>query len=340
MRKDNLAHRWVTHGLTAMTAASMLLATVACSKDKAEVQKGDQAETKAPAPSKSQARFPFLTKDADFVIGVNPGEFSSSALFQEMLKPMIADQSGTDYEQVKTLCGFDPLVQTKSVVFGGQSGKDDSIVVGVDGVNADQFEKCLNAMGEAEEESPEIAREGNLMKLTSPQGDVTWMGWTSDMTMLASPGATDKAAIEALLARDEGLDSNEALKPLVAKVDDEAGVWFAYKNTDTTATSTVPVQAEAVYGSIRFSDGLGINVRLGQASAEDAKKTVATMTEQVGQAKEQAGPLGKYLAKFELKADGSEVVIVMNMSNDELKELIPMLQQFAPMLMMGAMGGM
>ena len=291
-----------------------------CSKDKKEGEAaGEEGAAKAESAQAAAGKFAYLPADTNFVIGINLSQIRSSKLFKDMLEPLIAQQAGEDYEQVKTSCGFDPAEQIESIVVGGVAGQDDRVAVSVKGMNAAQLEKCGKGLAEVQGETIEITHEGKLTKVVA-DGQTTWMGWMDDATMVTT--GPNKALVEALVGGKEGLSGNQPMMDLTGKVDTGAALWMIY-NEQAGAPSPMagaPVQVKAAHVSVSLAEGLGIDATLRQGSPEEAQKTVADFTGQLESLKE--SPYGKYVSKLELKASESDVVAKLKMNDAELQEML------------------
>jgi hypothetical protein len=207
-------------------------------------------------------------------------------------------------------------------------------VVTVNGITKEQFTKCVPAMSAAGGEQVTVTPEGDYVKVESG-GEATWSGWVGDETMIMRSDAKDKASIEAIVKTTDGLDKNENMMKLVGLVDSKAAIWFVVHNDKPDQPlAGIPVQAKALYGSLNFSQGLAFQFTLQQGTPEEAQKTVADMTQQLVMVKQ----MMPYLAKLELKAEGSDVHVTLNMTNEELKELAPLIQQQINGMMPGMMG--
>jgi hypothetical protein len=299
--------------------AGALLAFGAC-KD----QGGDSPSAKG--------QFAYLPKDSNVIVGVYPQQIASSALFKEFVEPELAKNA--DYQKLKEKCGFDPLKEISGIVVGAKTESED-MVVAISGITKEQFTKCVPAMGPEGQEPPKVTQEGDYVKVEA-EGETTWFGWVDAKTMVMRPEAKEKATIEAIVKTTDGLDKNANMMALADKVDKKAAIWFAVHNDKPDQPlAGVPVQAKALYGSLNFSQGLAFLFTLQQGTPEEAQKTVADMTQQLAMVKQ----MMPALAKLELKAEGSDVHVTLNMTDQEVKELAPMIQQQLGGMMGGMMGG-
>jgi hypothetical protein len=309
-----------------LLVAGALFAFGAC-KDKGQGQGGGDS----PA---AKDQFAYLPKDANWVLGLYPQQIATSALFKQYVEPDLA--KSPEYQKLKESCGFDPATTVSGVVFGGNVEKD-AAVGAVKGLTKAQFVKCVPALSSAGETPPTVTEDGNFVKIES-SGEATWVGWADDKTAILSSDAKDKAVIEGILKTTEGLDKNENMMKLIGQVDSKAAIWFAVHNDKPDQPiQGVPVQAKALYGSVNFSQGLAVNFTIQQSSPEEAQNTVATMTPQLAAVKQ----MMPFLAKLEMKPEGSDVHVTLNLNEAELKELAPVLQQQlgGMMPMMGGAGG-
>jgi hypothetical protein len=295
-----------------LLVAGALFAFGAC-KDKDSAQGGGDS----PA---AKGQFAYLPKDANWVVGMYPQQIASSTLFKQYVEPDLGKSA--EYQKLKESCGFDPTTTVTGVVFGGNV-ENEAAVGAVKGITKAQFVKCVPALASEGDTPPKVTEEGEFVKIESGS-DATWVGWADEKTAILRSDAKDKATIEAVLKTTEGLDKNENMMKLIGQVDSKAAIWFAVHNDKPDQPiQGVPVQAKALFGSVNFSQGLAVNFTIQQGSPEEAQNTVATMTPQL-QAVKQMMP---FLAKLEMKPEGSDVHVTLNLNNDELKELAPVLQQ-------------
>jgi hypothetical protein len=325
------ANRHSKYFAVLLTAGALMFG--ACSKDKK-----DSTDEGAARPG--HARFSYLPKESSFVVGVHPQQIAASTLFKELVEPTLAQNPENELQKLKDKCGFDPLTTVGSVTMGGDPEQDNN-VFSVSGISKDQLIKCAPALAAEEGQKIEVTDDGGYTKITA-DGETTYLGWLDDKTLVGSSKAKDKATIEAVVKSTEGLDKNVEMMKLIGLVDTKASVWFVLHNANPEKpVAGVPVQAKGMFGAINLSQGLGVNLTIQQSTPEEAQSTVATMTQQLDALK-QATPLGKYLSKLEMKAEGSDAQFVLNLSNEEVKELVPLVQQqLLPMMMMmgGGMGG-
>lgn len=317
-----------------------LLAATGCSKD--EKKAGDKTtavEGKgAEAGKATGGRYAYLPPDSNLVIGLNISQIRSSKLFKDMVEPMIKQQAGEDYEQFMTACGFDPVEQIKSVTIGGNTSENDKVAVAVKGMSAAQLKKCGEGVAASKGEKIEITEEGKLTKVVT-DGQTSWLGWVDDTTLVTS--GDNKALLESVLASTEGLGSNKEMMGFIGKVDTDAALWLTFRDMGDAGSplAGAPVKFQAAYGSIGLKEGLQINAAMRQSTPEEAQKTVADFTAQLEQFKQ--SPYGKYVSKMELKANESDVIIKLVLSDAELQELLndPSVKALGAMMGAGAMGG-
>lgn len=308
-----------------LLVAGALFAFGAC-KDKGQ----GTGEGDSPA---AKGQFAYLPKDANWVIGMYPQQIAASALYKQYVEPDLA--KSPEYQKLKEACGVDPATAVSGVVFGGNVDNDGAVGA-VKGLTKAQFVKCVPALTSAGETPPTVTEDGNFVKIESG-GEATWVGWADDTTAILRSDAKDKAAVEQVLKTTDGLDKNETMMKLIGQVDSKAAIWFAVHNTKPDQPlQGVPVQAKAIHGSVNFTQGLAVNLTLQQNTPEEAQNTVATMTPQLAAVKQ----MMPFLAKLEMKPEGSDVHVTLNLTEAELKELAPMLQQQlgGMMPMMGGAG--
>ena len=323
------------HTVTAALASALLLFSVgACSKDKTEGTEGKDDGAGKTLPAKGS--FAYLPKKSNLIVGVAPTQITASSMFKEIVEPMLKQQAASEYETIQESC----LGSIESVIFGGESEQEDTMVVAIKGLDKAKVKTCAEASAKLSQESIEIGEDGTLTKVVS-QGETAYIGWLGDDTMVMGTDAKAKAAVEAIVSRDEGL--NEAMQALVGKTDTGASVWFAMQNPKPEEAGNMPYQIKSAQGSVSLVSGLKVAVGAEAVSPEEAKRMVEEFTTQLNQMKSQP-PFGKFASKAEIKADGSQVSLTLALSSADVDELVPIVQQqVAPlmmMMMMSAGGGM
>ncbi|WP_428265122.1 hypothetical protein [Haliangium sp.] len=325
-----------TKTIAAVSIAALLFAT-ACKKDEesAEGKAGEEGAAKHDEAAKGA--YAYMPKEANFVIGVNPAQLAASSIFKQLAEPMIKQQAGENYDQIQGKC----ISTVQSVTVGGVAEKEDTVVVAVKGMDKAALSACAELAAAMGEDKVEISDDGGLTKVVS-EGETAWIGWLDDKTMVMGGEAKDKAVVEALVARKEGL--SDVMAGLVGNTDTKAGLWFAMQNPKPSEPmGGMPYKVETAHGSINLASGIKINVGAKAASPEDAQKMVEEATGQLSQMKDQP-PFGKYVAKAEIKADGANVNFTMALSDEDVNEIIPVVQQqvmpMLMMMMMSAGGGM
>lgn len=291
-----------------------------------EGKEGDKGAAKGGAPSKTS--FAVFPKDSEFVLGLNADSLRGSGLYKKfgpMLEAQLSQEN--EYQSFKDTCGFDPIQKVKSVIIGGTMEGDDGVVV-VKGFDKSEAKDCAEKVAKKEGEDLKIEVDGKVMKVDN-KGEVMWLGWLDDSTMLTGAGAEGddgKAWVESRLSGKGGLDGNEDMMGLLGQVDSGGTVWFIAKPKDTSKMAMMGPSPEAMFGTVLLGTGLKADMGMRYSSADDAKKFVEQTQQMMGAMSQD--PTSKMIAdKTKMEAKGNDAIVKLDLNEDELNKVIGMVQQ-------------
>jgi hypothetical protein len=328
--------------------AASALALTGCSKEKkdegaatddtAEATTGDKAGAARPAADQGGAAVSgdikkalgFLPADSKMVMGLNPGDVMKNAQFKAFL-PLIMRQAPAEVTAMKVQCGIDPLTALSGIVVGGNpdaDGDDKNMVVVGMGLERSQFESCAKKLAT---DGTEVKIDGKFTILDRPEGEDDFVSmWPDDTTMVMSP-----LSAEALDKLPKGLQGNAVITEMLRNVDTSGGLWLVVSDMDDMGD-----EVNGAFGTLSFADGLKADVGVRMASADLAKQKVAEAQQQMKGMMGQAGKAGEILQnKLTVKSNDKDILVQLNLTADELRSIMPLVQQMGMGMMMGG-GGM
>jgi hypothetical protein len=317
----------------AACAAVVSIAAFGCSKDSAKGGGGAAA-----AKATGGAGLALFPKDANIIMGFNVASITSGSLFKEFAEPMIKKQTAGELAKVKENCGIDPMTALKSVTVAMKMNSsmepdENNMFMVLNGIDRDKGEKCLEMMAKEEGDELTLTRDGKFTKVESKE--TFWVGWIDDTTVVTGGPKIDKAGLEARMAGKDGLDGNKEMMDLIGKTNQSASMWMAMQKP-AGAQASVPMEFSGVYATVDTKSGLSLNGGMLQADADTAAKTVETVKAQMTMAKQQAAAmqLDKFVDKLVVEASDAFVIMKLDLSDADVKELV---EKLRPMLGMFGM---
>jgi hypothetical protein len=331
------------------------LAVVGCGKDKKDGDKDTKTAAGAKAGDKgagaarpakggggAKAAFALFPKESNMVAGINVAALRGTKLWDKFA-PMIQQQAGDDLKEFTAACGIDPLTSVDSIVVGGNVGDDKSMVIAIKG-NLDKAKvlECAKKLAAKEGEDLKIEEDGQIVGFTDGKESM-YVAWLDDGTIVTGPGAEgNKEWLQGVLSGKSSVTENKDFMGLVDSTNSGSSIWFAMvppaDDNPFGAMGAGPAP-KSMYGSIDLSKGLKIDAGLRYDKADDAKMTSDQANQMMGPMK--ADPtFGKYLAKTSVGTSGNDLILKVDLNDAEFGELMTMLEQQLPMLMMMAGGGM
>jgi len=329
------------------------LAASGCGKDKKEGAKDDKTTAGAPAGDKGAARpgkaggsaqsaFALFPKESNMVAGINVSALRGTALWNKF-QPMLQQQAGDELKEFTATCGIDPFQALDAIVIGGNVGDEESMVIAIKG-NLDKAKvlDCAKKVAEKEGEKLEIEEDGQIVGF-SDGNEKMYVAWLDDGTIVTGPKAeNNKDWLKGVLSGGSSITENKDFMALVGSTDSNASLWFAMvppANDNPFGKMGAGPAPKAMYASIDLKAGLKVDAGLRYDKADDAKMTADQFNQMMGPMK--ADPtFGKYIAKTAVSTAANDLIVKVDLNQAEFDELMKMLEQQLPMLMMMAGGGM
>ncbi len=328
------------------------LAVVGCGKDKKK-EGGDETKAAAGAPSGKEApgaarakaaggaksAFALFPKESNMIAGINVSALRGTALWNKFA-PMLQQQAGNDLKEFTATCGIDPLNAIDSIIVGGNVKDDKNMVIAVKG-NLDKAKilECAKKISAKENTNLKIEEDGQIVGFI--EGDESmYLAWLDDGTIVTGPGAEgNKEWLKGVLSGGASVADNKDFMDLVNNTDSGSSLWFAMvpPADDNPFAAMGGPAPTAMFASIDLSKGFKLDAGLRFAKADDAKMLADQANQMMGPMK--ADPtFGKYLNKTSVSTSGNDMIVKVDLSQAEFDELMKMVEQQLPMLMMMAGG--
>ncbi len=333
---------------TSMLVGAVAIAALAVTGCKKEEEKKDPAAPGAAAGggAATQAAVPAQTGFAVFpatskvVGGLNLNSARASALWA-MYKDQIEAAMSKELAEFKTACGFDPFTQLQSLVVGGDPNTEEMVVV-AKGLQREQIKTCGEKLASKEGKKFSVSDEGNLSQYEM-EGEKFWGAWLDATTLVMSPDK-DKNYVSQRAAGQGGLADSTELMALLKNVDTGA-TFYLVATADAWASSPAKDMmkgAKGLFASIKLTEGLHLDAGLRFDTPENAQAFTTTVQQQLEMAKGQQMPpqlagLTKAIEKATVKTSGSDTIVQLALTAEELKQLGAVLQQMGQAF--GQMGG-
>lgn len=324
-------------------AAVLALATagLGCSKEEAGQAGGAAGAAGAQAALPAKTGFAVFPASSSFIGGVNFNSARASALWT-MYKPQIdAAMASSEMAEFKTACGFDPLTQVQSLVFGGDITSQEVVVV-AKGVSRSQIKTCGEKLSATKGKKFLSTDEGTLTKY-EVDNETVWGAWLDDSTVVISPDK-DKDFVAKRAAGDAGLADGAEVMGLLKNVDTSA-TFYVVAGSAAVAQSPAVAMApgmKGVFASLKLGEGLDVDAGVRFDTPENAKKIADMAQQQVAALKGQQVPaqmagIVKIAERAVIKQNGTDVLIQLKLTNQELQEMGAMMQQMGAAF--GGLGG-
>lgn len=279
-----------------------------------------------PKPAAVTADLAMLPIDSDLVIGANVSQLVNSAVWKQLLEPMLATNTFTEkLGELKSRCGgLDPLATVERLTAGvkglGAEDKPGGVVV-VHGLDKAKTVACIES--EAKDKA-EVTRDGDVTILKTARGDVIAFQFTSDRdaVVVFGPNANG-AAVKTAIAGGGALPKTAAFLELFDRVDTAHTGWIVMNGNSKAfdAVAQLGMKPKAMYGSANATDGVTVDMRMKMASASDATKLSNLVNQQV---KPMAGMLS--FDKLEITPENDDLVLAIGVTAAKLPQLVKQLR--------------
>ena len=275
--------------------------------------------------------------DSEVVLAIDIVPFRENTLIRPFLDKLAKMNTG-GFDMQKE-CGVDPFSLDLKMVLGVRVA--DQRISGV--MNGLPRSKMLPFLDEDQRQATAQGGtqtiDGNYVMMTSAQGN-SGLFFAEENTafLLGGKGAIDKAELDRMAATKagQGLTGSAQFMDMMKLVDTKAGLWFLV-NGNAAFARQAPFQFKAAFGSIDVRKGIDAKIRVRMNSAKDAQSLIDGFGKDIGRLKDMG-----MASTAGARVDGSDAVIEVVMTNDQVKSLVGMVSAFAgPMLeqMMQGMGG-
>lgn len=352
-------------------AVLFLLAVVAgCKKDKPKEQDGKGgagagAAKDSPASAELKQQLALMGLQSDGVIGIDLTLLRSSELYKTYQKDIEGAAAG-QLEQIKTLCGFDPLPKLTRVLAGGVgSRKTGDATAVVQGLGKAETMACLSKAAATPPANVKVVVDGDFATVETtlvrdavpiapgadpaaaaapppaPETESVSVQFTDDTTaVIARRGgkAVDKATMQSILAAKVGDASNvtgsAGFMEMIDAIDTEAGVWFVVngKSDRVKSMGRGILAFDAAFGHVYVGSGLDVHATLRVDSEDSAKRMTDLATRQVASMRKSL--MKDMLGEVEVEQKGRDVRFRLQESREQLEKLI----DFAGSLLGGLLG--
>lgn len=313
--------------------ASVAFASACKDTPKKEAAPTDKAGTPsaaspgAPASAVPASDLALLAGDSELVLGVNWQELQASSIWKTFAFPALMKEKDvvTFVAEIKNRCGIDLATEPKHITIGlkdldAELPDGGAVVTGLD--KAKLLACPMKFKAEADKEHTVIKTEGDTVLALDSDGYGMGLTVVGDRALFLIGKSMSKARFDTAIAGASSLASSKGFMDMHGKIDTKQTGWGFFRGAtmEKEVSEVVGSKPKAVYGSVAMKDGVQVQVRARLDSPETAQKTVATMSEQVGQAKEQ-------LDKAEIAADGQDVKLDIAAAGAKLDALIALMRE-------------
>jgi hypothetical protein len=277
--------------------------------------------------------------DSDIVAGFDLAKLRSSAVFKEFGAKALANAT-SELSEFKASCGFDPVETIKSLTIGIKqldNNKARGAFVVHSSAPKDKLKACLEkSKAEAEAKGTTIKIEGDIAYITSKNNDgfvaLTFLGGDGVVALINDSEWT-KEKVTAALAGGGSIKGSKAFGEMHGAIKKDQTMWF-YLNGESKmaaqAKDTTGFSAVGYFGSVNVTDGLSSQLRARMKTPAEATAAADALKGQMAQAQ-------MFFTKAEMKADGNDLRIDVELTGSQLKGIAAMVGGM--MGRGGAMGG-
>lgn len=357
-----------------MLAVLLVLAALAgcqaCKKDKPKDDKGGTTaggKKDTPASGELKQHLALMPLQSDGVVGIDLALLRGSELYKAYQKDIEGAAAG-QLEQIKTLCGFDPLPKLTKVLAGGVgSRKTGDATAVIQGLGKAETMACLSKAAATPPANVEVTVDGDFATVETaipkeplpvpitPGADpaapaaappaaatesvsVQFLDDTTAVIARRGGKSVDKATMQSILAAKVGDASNvtgsAGFMEMIDAVDTEAGVWFVIngKSDRIKSVGRGILTFDAAFGHVYVGNGLDVHTTLRVESEDSAKRMADLATRQVASMRKSL--MKDMLGEVEVEQKGRDVRFRLQESREQLEKLV----DFAGSLLGGLLG--
>ena len=318
--------------------AALGLALGGCKKDNKNGGAGGAAGgggSGAASAVPAKTGFAVFPADSSMLFGVNLSQARSSALWTKY-KSVIEAALASKMDDVKGVCGWDPITSISSVI-AAVNPDTQKVVVVVKGLDRSKIKDCAPKMAEKKGKKITITDDGNLENWVTEGGKSTWVAWLDDSTAVFAPDQ-DKAYVQDRAAGKDGLTDSSELMTLLKSTDTSSTLYLAVGSAvlNKSGAGAQLQGAKGVFASVKVDSGLSIDAGMRFDTPDNAKKVTTMVKQQVDAMKGQLPPpFGQVAGKAVIKDVDKDMVVQLKLTEAEMQQLGQAAAQFAPMLMSG-----
>jgi hypothetical protein len=285
---------------------------------------------KAGAPAAPTAAVPvsdlaLLSGDAELVLGVDWQELQTSSIWKQFAFPALMKEKEVVMfvTEIKSRCGIDLAADPKHITIGVK-GLDAELPDGgavVTGLDKAKLLACPTKFkAEAEKEHTVIRTEGDTILALDSDGYGMGVTFVGDRALFMIGKSMSTQRFKDAIAGASSLASSKGFMDMHGKIDTQQTGWGFFRGAtmEKEVSEIVGSKPKAVYGSVGMKNGVRAQVRARLDSAETASKTVATMLEQIEQAR-------AMLDTADIAADGQDVKLDVGAAGAKLDALIALM---------------
>jgi RNA polymerase sigma factor (sigma-70 family) len=277
--------------------------------------------------SVAEADLALLPSDADAVIGLNFTQIRGSALWQRFIAPMLAGND--DLQKFQAQCGFDLLGSLGSVSIGLKNlGSDDNVsgVIVIHGFDKAKSMSCFDKerlVTDPAGDDAHLTIDGDVILVGGPGNyDHAAFTFINDSTALVvlGPAAATRQSVEQVAAGGGTLVTSSAFAETLQYVNTDDSLWLMLSDTSPlvkTANEQIakytPIQVGTTYIAVNVTDSLALDAGFRLGSPATVTSLVAAI-----QAKLAANSVAQYFDQLDVAADGSDLIVSVAMSGDQL----------------------
>ena len=307
------------------------LAVLAC-KD----EQPTQDEEPPAKPPREVSGLDAVPASVRVVVGANVAAIADSWLVERAIGQMFQRDPGLEERitQLVAECRFEPARDLRSLVIGlGSGANEDQAVMVATGkfVEADVARcvgKSLTADGGDLTSTPVERRVFYHAQGGSGRKHSVWFTFGDAETLVV---ATSSEWLREAVGKGDKVGSAQPISSWIEQTDTDAGIWAAGavdervgKDLVSLTEGQVAAAPRAMFGHLRLSSGMELELAALMASDADAKSLVSLAKSQIGLATLalQRYGIGPYLTKLTVDAKGDTVYVRFSLSKDELAQAL------------------
>jgi hypothetical protein len=268
----------------------------------------------------SNADLQLLPVDSEIVAGINVSQMQHSALWKQYMAPLV-HKASPKLMSIDAACGFDPLVAITSISVGLKhvtTPTPESVFVihGLD--KTKMLGPCLAKIKtELAKEHTKVTRDGDVVTMTGTKpGEAVAFTFLDDNTLIGALGERGtKDGVLELAKGGSPLAKSAAFIDMYSRINTTNSVWaLANGNSHVFDKFAAVVKPHAVYGSLNFTDAIGLDLRMRVDSADQAKQLASMGGSQMTTAKQ-------YFTKLDVASDGPDVHLDLVMTPEQILKI-------------------